>query len=86
VLDEFVIDGTRFVVASRNEPPPTRTLSERERQVVALACAGESNKTIGYRLGISASTVGVLLWRASSKLGASSRAELTGKRPAAVAE
>jgi DNA-binding NarL/FixJ family response regulator len=79
VLDEFVTNGTRFVVAYQNEPAPASQLSARERQVLTLSCAGESNKAIGYRLGISASTVGVLLWRASSKLGVSTRGDLLRK-------
>jgi len=78
VLESFAIRGRRIVVLCSREQTATRALTVRERQVAALASAGESNKAIGYRLGISASTVGVLLSRASSKLGIASRAELRG--------
>ena len=76
LLDEFTIGGARFVIACRTDGDAAAMLTPREREVVALAGTGESNKAIGYQLGISASTVGVLLWRAAAKLGVSSRAEL----------
>jgi DNA-binding CsgD family transcriptional regulator len=51
-------------------------LSARERQVVALAALGQPNKMIAYELGIATSTVGVLLMRASRKVGAKIRRQL----------
>ena len=52
------------------------SLSERERQVVGYAKLGHHDKLIAYELGISHSLVRVLLGRAASKLGASTRDEL----------
>ena len=66
------------VIAQENSPRPTAPakLSEREQQVAALAALGRSNKVIAYELGISHSTVRVLLWRACSRVGARTRSEL----------
>ncbi|MBX3199426.1 MAG: helix-turn-helix transcriptional regulator [Labilithrix sp.] len=78
LLDDFDSDGRRFVVAVDNGPPtrpPRRDLSEREHQVLTQAHMGHSIKVIAYELGLSASTVRVLLHRAAKKLGASSRRE-----------
>jgi DNA-binding NarL/FixJ family response regulator len=78
LLDHFDRDGRRYLVAHRNDPdaPDPRALTLRERQVVSYVALGESNKLIAYELGLSASTVGVLLTRAAAKLGVRSRAEL----------
>jgi len=51
-------------------------LSRREREAVSRAALGETNKVIAFELGVSASTVGVLLHRAARKLGVRTRAEL----------
>ncbi|MFT3837358.1 MAG: LuxR C-terminal-related transcriptional regulator [Myxococcaceae bacterium] len=77
LLDDFDSDGKRFVVAVENGPPtrpPRRDLSEREHQVLTQAHLGHSNKVIAYELGLSSSTVRVLLHRAAKKLGATTRA------------
>jgi DNA-binding CsgD family transcriptional regulator len=78
LVDHFDSDGKRYVIARENAPatPRTQQLTQRERQVVAYARMGHSNKLIAYELGISASTVGVLLWRAAAKLGTTTREEL----------
>jgi DNA-binding CsgD family transcriptional regulator len=78
LVDHFERDGSFYVVAHRNDPeaPPIQLLTERERQVVALAAMRLPNKVIGYELGIATSTVGVLLGRAVARLGARSRREL----------
>lgn len=76
LLDEFDTDGKRFVVAVENAPPtraPRRNLSEREHQVMTQASLGHSDKVIAYELGLSASTVRVLIHRAIRKLGATTR-------------
>jgi DNA-binding CsgD family transcriptional regulator len=44
------------------------TLTKRELQVARYAALGHSNKSIAYELGLSPSTVGVLLARARKKL------------------
>jgi DNA-binding NarL/FixJ family response regulator len=71
LVDHFDSDGRRYIVAHRNDPatPDPRALTERERQVAAYAALGQSNKLIAYELGLSPSTVGVLLARARAKLG-----------------
>ena len=56
-----------------------RALSKREHQVATRIAAGRSSKEIAYELGITESTVRVLLARANRKLGARSRKELVEK-------
>jgi DNA-binding CsgD family transcriptional regulator len=78
MVDLVERDGKRYMLARRNDTPTTgiEALSPRERQVVRQACLGRHNKLIAYELGLSASTVRVLVSRAARKLGAASRAEL----------
>jgi DNA-binding NarL/FixJ family response regulator len=78
LLDEFQQGGKRYIVARRNEPTTAslESLAPRERQALALLALGHSNKLIAYELGIAASTVSVLLHRASTKLGVRSRSDL----------
>ena len=54
-------------------------LSAREREVVQRACLGSHNKGIAYDLGLSHSTVRVLMCRAAAKLGVRTRGELLAK-------
>ena len=56
-----------------------RGLNEREHQVVAYAAMGQTNKMIGYRLGLSRSRVSLLLRTAMRKLRVRTRAELVSK-------
>ena len=53
-----------------------QSLSERERQVAALACLGYTNREIGKRLNISPETVKVRLQRAMMKFGVTTRSQL----------
>lgn len=78
LLDHFERDGKRYLLACRNSlsTPTSALLSPRERQVVLLALRGHFNKLIGYELGITTSTVGVLLGRAAARLGVTSRRAL----------
>lgn len=78
LIDQVEHDGKRYIVARQNEPRAggPKSLSEREKQVIGFAKLGHHNKLIAYELGIAASTVRVLLSRAASKLGVSSRGEL----------
>jgi len=78
LLDHFERDGRRYLIACRNAPElaPHEWLTAREHQVVALAAHGHSNKYIAYELGISPSTVGVLICRAVARLGMDSRRTL----------
>ncbi len=70
LVDHFDSDGRRYLVAHRNDPTTLdpRALTERERQVLAYAELGQSNKLIAYQLGLSQSTVGVHLGRARAKM------------------
>jgi DNA-binding CsgD family transcriptional regulator len=81
LLDHFDSDGRRFVVARRNtsDVPDAAELTERERQVLAYAALGHTNKLVAYELGITASTVRVLFARAAKKLGASSREDAVAR-------
>ncbi len=78
LIDEFENDGKRYVVARANALSAVglELLSPRERQVVASAAMGHTNKEIAYELGLSHSTVRVLLRRACQKLGLRTRDEL----------
>jgi DNA-binding CsgD family transcriptional regulator len=71
-------DGKRFLLVEENRVPVAgrRALTERERQVVACAAMGHSNKLIAYDLGLSTGTVSVVLSRAAQKLGVSGRVAL----------
>jgi DNA-binding CsgD family transcriptional regulator len=75
LVDHFDTDGRRYLVAHRNDATTVdpRALTERERQVVAYADLGQSNKLIAYQLGLSASTVAVHLGRAREKMRGVSR-------------
>ncbi len=81
VIEEFAQGGyfyrvmRRAIDHDRGEPQ----LTQREEQELAHAVDGASNKSIAHALGLSPSTVGVLLFRAASKLGVKSRAALLAK-------
>ena len=80
-VDWFDTDGRRYVLALPNAPDVTdpRGLTERERQVVAYAALGQTNKMIGYRLGLSRSRVSLLVRGAMRKLGVRTRAQLISR-------
>ncbi|MBX3263068.1 MAG: helix-turn-helix transcriptional regulator [Labilithrix sp.] len=89
LLDEFDTDGHRFIVAVENAPPtrsPRKDLSEREHQVMTQAHLGHTDKVIAYELGLSTSTVRVLLHRATRKLGAPTRREALARFDALTRE
>jgi DNA-binding NarL/FixJ family response regulator len=68
-----------FVARRPRQPAPhpgLRTLTEREREVVALVAEGLSNKEIAERLVISPATARTHVHRAMSKLYAHDRAQL----------
>lgn len=81
LVHDFEAAGDRYIVARSNGPsangPPM--LSARERQVLGCLAMGHSLKVIAYELGLSHSTIRVLLARARAKLGAKDRVELIEK-------
>ena len=81
LIDWFDTDGRRYVVARPNSPAlgDPRGLTEREHQVATYAALGESNKLIGYRLGLAPSTVSEQLAAAMRKLGVASQMQLIQK-------
>jgi DNA-binding CsgD family transcriptional regulator len=81
LVDHFSSDGKRYVLARRNDVRigGLEALTDRERQALAWAALGHGNKLIAYEMGISSSTVGVLLHRAAQKLGARGRADLIAR-------
>jgi DNA-binding CsgD family transcriptional regulator len=87
LLDHFESDGKRFLIAMANgpEPPPVDVLPPRERQVIALAAQGHPTKIIAYELGLSGSTVRVLLARAARRLGARNTVEAVARYNALAA-
>jgi DNA-binding CsgD family transcriptional regulator len=78
LVDVFEQGGRRLLVARENEPepPPEVRLSQRERQVVAYAVMGQSQKLIAYTLGLSIASVSAHLTSACRKLGVASRVQL----------
>jgi DNA-binding CsgD family transcriptional regulator len=74
----YECEGARYVVARENQPTVYRLpeLSEREQQVVACLAFGRSTKEIAFALGVSDSTVRVLVARASARLRVRTREEL----------
>ena len=67
-----------YLVARRNEPtlPEPKALSMRERQVIALARMGHSQKFIAFELGLAGSTVAGHLASGLRKLGLTSVVDL----------
>jgi DNA-binding CsgD family transcriptional regulator len=78
LVEHFDSDGRRCFVIRKHGPtePVSPLLNERERQIVALASVGHSNKLIAYELGLSSSRVATQLTSAARKLGVASRKTL----------
>lgn len=78
IVEEVSIGSTDYVLLRRTRGPKNgvESLTPRERDAVRLACTGASNKDIAWAMGISDSTVGVLLLRARRKLNVNGRDEL----------
>jgi DNA-binding CsgD family transcriptional regulator len=76
LVDRFESDGKKYVVACENLPHAAAgfsMLTPTERSVVSYAVRGLSTKEIAYTLGISPTTVRILLMRAARRIGARSR-------------
>ena len=78
LVDSFEENGRRYVVARENQAHADgfTALTDRERQIVLHAALGLTNKQIAYALGISDTTVRVLMARAANRLGMRTRREL----------
>lgn len=81
LVDWFDTDGRRFVLARPNTPNlgDPRGLTEREHQAVTYVSHGESQKLVGYRLGLSPQRISYLLKCAMHKLNVKTRAQLIEK-------
>jgi len=77
VVERTESDGRRFLLARRNLPGESdpKALTQGERDALACAGRGHSNKYIGYLLGVATSTVSSRLESALRKLGLTSRRE-----------
>jgi len=80
-VDWFDSDGRRFVLGLPNAPDVAdpRGLTKREMQVVAYVVCGQTNKLIGYNLGLSKGRVSTLVRSAMRKMGVQTRAQLVSK-------
>lgn len=74
-LDVVVAGGAYVDPAVDSGPPRHQRLTEREREVLALAAEGLSHEQIGRRLGIGAETVRTHARKAAERLGARSRTQ-----------
>lgn len=81
LVDDFEAGDERYIVARANSAASRgpSVLSARERQVLGCLAMGHSDKVIAYELGLSHSTVRVLVARARGKLGARGREDLITK-------
>lgn len=81
LLDQFDTGGKRYIVARTvpQQPSEAELLTERERQVVEHVMHGHTYKAIAFTLGLSPSTVRVLVARAATRLGAKTREELVAR-------
>jgi DNA-binding CsgD family transcriptional regulator len=78
LLDQFEQDGDRYLVA-RSSAPRTKAiegLTPSERAVIGSLAAGLRTKEVAYTLGLSDTTIRVLLMRAVRKCGVKNRSEL----------
>ncbi|MDX2092684.1 MAG: helix-turn-helix transcriptional regulator [Kofleriaceae bacterium] len=76
IVRELYEEGRRRLVVEPVRVDPLAVLSARERAAVLALRTVTSNKEIAMLLGLTPSTVGVLLHRAAAKLRVKSRADL----------
>jgi DNA-binding NarL/FixJ family response regulator len=67
--------ATNAIVAARNEMAGRRTLTQREREILALVADGYTNSRIALDLGIAEKTVKTHLTRVFHALGVNGRAQ-----------
>jgi DNA-binding CsgD family transcriptional regulator len=81
LIEHFDHDGRRYLLARRNEPSGARltSLTLVDREVLALAALGHTNKLIAYQLGLTSSAVAMRLSRIATKLGVRTRVQLIEK-------
>jgi DNA-binding CsgD family transcriptional regulator len=86
LVDRFETDGKKYVVAQENLPPAEglSMLTRTERSVVAYALRGLSTKEIAYALGVSPTTVRILIMRAARRLGVTNREGLLDRARATL--
>ncbi|WP_160667068.1 helix-turn-helix transcriptional regulator [Pseudarthrobacter sp. ATCC 49987] len=75
ILESLAVSLPALPIMPRNKGP---LLTDRERQIAALAGNGVSNKDIALAIGISVRTVEGHLYQVFTKLGVSSRSDLLG--------
>lgn len=81
---ESAVERAAASMPDRRQPPPTlANLSSREIEVLELLVAGDANKVIAYKLGISQRTVEVHRARIMERVGVKTFAELIRKAIAA---
>jgi DNA-binding CsgD family transcriptional regulator len=70
VVEKVSVGSTDYMLLRRTRGTKSgvEALTPRERDAVRHACTGASNKDIAWAMGISDSTVGVLLHRACRRL------------------
>jgi DNA-binding NarL/FixJ family response regulator len=81
VIEEVSVGTDDYILLRRIQPSKVTaagldSLTRREREALHHASGGASNKEIAHLMQVSASTVGVLLWRAARKLAAIDREDL----------
>src|ERR1700722_3271716 len=78
LVDRFEHDGEKYVVLRDTGPSSRRrlALTATERGVVTAGARGLTTKEIAYELGITDTTVRVLLMRAARRCAVRSRQEL----------
>lgn len=74
IVERFEYRGRKYLVGRANEVP--HALTERELQVAVLVAAGQSNKLVGYTIGIAPTTVASHLSAVQRKTGLRTRLEL----------
>jgi len=77
LMEQFECDGFQYRVLRRPiEATVGPRLTTREKEVLGYAERGYNNKLIASVLGVAPSTVGVLLFRAATKIGVRTRQDL----------